>query len=153
MKKKKLKLNILDIAIVVALICVIAVIVFRSEINELLSDPEVAPVTLTISERNVDLEIARGFKSGDEALLVFEDGGEQTVATIAGVRFSSPAGEDPTVRLELTLTLDGYRRIGAYYTAAGEKLSYGGTVTVLLEDGSQSFSVVSAEYLDTTVTQ
>lgn len=140
MNKKKIRLNILDLVIVVALICTVAAIVFRTEILEIFGEPVIAPVELTLSASDVDAETARGFKSGDEVSVVLAEGEEPLVAVITGVRIT--AHEDgENARLELTLTLDGYRRIGVFYTAGGVKLKYDDSVTVLFLEGSQAFTV------------
>lgn len=153
MKKRRLRLNILDIVIVIALLSVIALIIFRGEVDELFGEPKINDIELQLTAQNVNSDIARRFKSGDEALVIFgDDESDSIAARITGVRFNSPT-DDELVKLELTLELSGYRRIGVFYTEKGYKLAYDSEAVIVWDEGAQSFKISSAEFVDTTITQ
>ncbi|MBP5155994.1 MAG: hypothetical protein J6252_05365 [Clostridia bacterium] len=152
MQNRKFRINILDIAIIAAVICVAAIIIFRAEISELIGSPEIATVQLQLEADEVPAETAKTLKSGDAVLLAVEGEQDDIPALITEVRYSSPAGNE-TVRMELTLEAKGYSRFGTFYTERGTKLVYGEKHKVSWENGAIEFALSNCGYKDETVRQ
>ena len=72
MQNRKFRINILDIAIIAAVICVAAIIIFRAEISELIGSPDIATVQLQLDAEEVPAETAKTLKSGETVLLTVE---------------------------------------------------------------------------------
>jgi len=152
MQNRKFRINILDIAIIAAVICVAAIIIFRAEISELIGSPDIATVQLQFDAEEVPAETAKTLKSGETVLLTVEGEPDDLSALITEVRYSSPAGKE-TVRLELTLEIQGYSRFGTFYTARGTKLIYGDKHKVMWDNGTIEFALSKCGYKDETVRQ
>ena len=152
MQNRKFRINILDIAIIAAVICAAAIIFFRSEISELIGTPRISATQMQLTAEEVPVETAKTLKSGDPVRLVIEGEPEEIPAVIAEVRYSSPAG-GKTVKLELTVESSGYSRFGAFYTERGTKLVYGEKQTVRWENGELEFSLAKCGFKDESVRQ
>ncbi|MBO4276940.1 MAG: hypothetical protein J5925_00905 [Clostridia bacterium] len=152
-KNRKFRINMLDIAIIAAVICVAAIIVFRAEINELIGTPEIATVQIQLTADEVPAETAKTLKSGDSATLIYEGEQGELPLAISEVRYTSPAGGGDTVKLELTVETKGYQRFGTYYTEQGVKLGYGSEFAVKWESGSLEFAVANCDYKDESIRQ
>ena len=151
MKKHRIRLNLLDLVIVLCLLCTVALLVFRDEVNELLGEPNIDSVELHISSAGVPDSEARTFKSGDRVGVSLSEDGDPVQCEITAVRFTP--NNDGTVDLELAVIISGYRRVGVYYTESGEKIVYGSPVYIALEEGTLTLYADRAEYIDKTVTQ
>ena len=152
MQNRKFRINILDICIIAAVICIAAAIIFRAEISELIGSPEIAATQLQLTAEEVPVETAQTLKSGDAATLVIEGEPDEIPLLITEVRYTSPSGGD-TVRLELTVESKGYGRFGTFYTERGTKLVYGAKAPVKWESGSFEFAITKCAYKDESIRQ
>ena len=151
---RKFRINILDIALIAVLICVVAVLVFRGELNAIFGNPAVRDIKLVLVSDDTSDENARAFRSGESATVAFGEKGEPVAALITGVRISAPADEDAaTVHLELVLEIKGYRRLGVYYTEDGIKLLYGTSCSVSTGETVSEMSVENTEIIDKDIVQ
>ena len=163
MKKRRLRLNILDIVIFAAVLCAVALVVFSNEIDELLGEPNIKPIELQLNASGISQEAAHSLKSGDNILLYFTDSepNENTAyssAVITEVRIYQTGGEEDAADVGMSVILQGYRRIGVFYSENAQKLTYGAPVTVVWDGGNgelsaQPFGVESAEYVPAIVLQ
>lgn len=122
MKTKKFKLNILDLAIFVAVICAFAVLFFRDTINEFLTKPEIVTYQVNISvdgAGNVENALPAAGKS---VYFEAEDAeGERIEMTLASVE-AEPNPVAASSHAEAVVVFKGYQRFGRYYTENGERI-------------------------------
>jgi hypothetical protein len=113
MEKRKLKVNVLDIAIIVAIICSITAIVFHDVIHETIGTPEIREMTVSVSfdEGADELE----FSENETVSLVLNN--DNGVAISATVQAFSDG--------KLSLGLKGYKKLGRFYTESGELIELG----------------------------
>lgn len=122
MQERRFKINILDLAIVIAVICSVAVLVFRDNIVATFGKPELA--TLQI---NVSIDGAGNVESVSDMsgiMVTFEPESGENVrfgATVASVTVMENAVAAP-YRADATLTVVGYQKLGKYYTETGERI-------------------------------
>ncbi len=131
MQKRKLKLNILDVAIVIAILCSVAVLVFHDTLNEVFGNPEISPLTVSVSPEGGEEAIAN-FVSGESATLKFES------AKLQAVIVSSELNEDGEALVKLSL--NGYKKLGRYYSENGSLIPLDSSCVVQV--GEKEFSVI-----------
>ncbi len=138
MQKRKLKLNILDVVIVVVILCSVSVLVFHDTINEVFGKPEISPLTVSVSPEGEDAKSA--FVLGASVTLEFESTKLQTVVV------SSEFQENGEI--SVNLSLNGYKKLGRYYSENGN-LILSGTACVI-QAGDKEFSAIlgDVEFLD-----
>ncbi|MBQ9848073.1 MAG: hypothetical protein IJO64_03325 [Clostridia bacterium] len=121
MQKRKFKLNILDIAIFVAVICAIATLVFRDTIHEAFSEPEIGTLSLTAHASNADESLKAEFENQTAEFFVNNGNGGTISVPITKLELS---GE--TNGAVISFTCRGYKKLGRFYTENGERLSIEG---------------------------
>ncbi len=122
MQKKRFKVNVLDIAIIVAVLCSFAILFFRETINEFLTKPEIVTFQVNISVDGAGNVANVVPASGNTVLFEpeleeaerIEMTVESAVAEINPVAASNHA--------EVVIVFKGYKRFGKYYTEAGERI-------------------------------
>ncbi len=117
MQKQKFKLNVLDVVIVVAVICSIAVIGFYDYISEIFSKPEIAPVTAVVVVNNDVQNQNEKIKIGEWIAL---DLGNNIKIQAVVVSLEEKEG-----RSQIGLSFNGYERMGRYYSELGVQIKWG----------------------------
>ncbi len=133
MQKRKLKLNILDIAIVVAIICAAATFVFRDTVHEAFTEPEIVTLELTAHASNADSSLIIDFQYRKAEFSVNGESALSDKVLISSVVVDSEAHE-----AVFTFTCSGYRKLGRYYTEDGVRLSVGDACRFTAGDKSVS---------------
>lgn len=113
MEKRKLKFNVLDIAIITVIICAIAVIVFRDVIHDAFGNPEIEPLSVTVAFEE-EIEVPE-FDSDESISVVLDNGYGETVT----------ANVERAEEGELAFVVNGYKKLGRFYTESGELISLG----------------------------
>ncbi len=131
MQKRKLKLNILDVVIVIAILCSVAVLVFHDTINEVFGKPEISPLTVSVSPEGGEDTMA-SFGVGESVTLEFESTKLQAVVV------SSELDEDGEALVKLSL--NGYKKLGRYYSENGNLILSG--VPCVVKAVDKEFSVI-----------
>ncbi len=120
MQKRKAKFNILDVAIVLTVICAIAVLGFRHYIVEFFDEPQIQKTFASVTISNVTPETGWGFKEGDTVeFYPRSDGDEKVGAKIKKITFN----KNNTASVELELK--GYTKFGRIYSEKGEHIKEG----------------------------
>lgn len=131
MQKRKLKINILDVAIFVAIICSVAALIFRDTISDVFSKPEIAALEIAVVVENLPEDRVALFKEGGEVVLEPEsDSAVQITAKIKSCK------REASGRATVVLACSGYKRLGRYYTESGEKLTLNGPYRTVSGDSS-----------------
>lgn len=120
MQKRKVKLNILDIAIFAVIICSVLVLIFRDTIGEFFGKPEIAALEVHVTSVSADNNVNDLFAVGSTVTFTPQRGGKQVQAVVTSATKSFDG------KAEFTLSCNGYQRLGRFYTENGEQLSQGG---------------------------
>ena len=153
MNKRRLKVNALDIALLILIVSAALIIVFRAEINDFFAEPEESEVILTVSADAVEIATANRFRTGARISVCFGDDSDNPLDAVIESAVVTPDGEDGTARLIITFSVNGYRRFGIFYTNEGKKLSDNSAVTVIRSEVELPMAILSAEFADTSVQQ
>jgi len=122
MQKRKIKFNILDLAIILTVICAIAVLGFKHYIVEFFEEPEIVKTTAVVAVSNVNADVGIQLKEGDSVDFYPEsDGDEKVSAKIKKITFA----KNNTASVEVEF--NGYKKFGRIYLEKGE----------LIRDGSE----------------
>ena len=134
MEKRKLKFNILDIAILVAIICSVAVLIFRDVIHDAFGEPEIVElaITLDLGETNID---EFGFDE-NEAVEIFLDEGDGATVLVSVNRIDENS---------LDVVCKGYKKLGRFYTENGDLISIASVCEMQKNDGKIQCEVESVE--------
>ena len=124
MQKRKTRFNILDLAIVAAVICAVAAVIFRNDIAEAFGTPETIGVELTAESGYITVSEAAAFRAR-VASAQLPDGSE---LRIEEALISHP-NEEGLVSLSIRCSFFGYKRIGRYYDLNGERVSLSSVVS------------------------
>ena len=122
MQKKRFKINVLDVAIIVAVLCSLAILFFRETINEFITKPEIVTYQVNISVDGAG-NVANVVPASGKVVTFdseLEDG-EKIEMTIT----SAIAEENPVAasnHAEVVVVFKGYKRFGKYYTESGERI-------------------------------
>lgn len=120
MEKRKAKLNILDIAIFVAIICSIAALVFRDVIHDAFGTPEITQISITVTFDDSIEELE--FNENETVTVVLDNGdGDEVVATVKSFEDGS-----------LQLIGNGYKKFGRYYSESGGLVALGSDCDLLV---------------------
>ncbi|MBE6692891.1 MAG: hypothetical protein E7586_06190 [Ruminococcaceae bacterium] len=136
MEKRKLKLNVLDIAIIAVLICAVVALVFRGTVKEIFdkAEPVTLKVTVTADKENIATdEIFKLYNT------VYIDGNTQLQCAVV----SSDDNETETV---VVLECKGYKKLGRFYTEHGDLLSNVPECTVQYNDMRIRCSIQSVDF-------
>lgn len=130
MQQRKLRLNILDIAIFVAVICAIATLVFRDTIHEAFSDPEIVTLSVTVRVNNADESLKTEFekKNADFSL-----NGRVVEVPISKTEISTVTNE-----ASILFTCRGYKKLGRFYAENGDRLKLGNECRLTVGDKTVS---------------
>lgn len=121
MQKRKLRINILDIAIFVAVICAIATLVFRDTIHEAFSEPEIVTLSVIARADNADVSLKTEFENRTADFFLGSGSGNVITVPIKKTEISPE-----TNAASLSFTCRGYKKFGRYYTENGERIKIGG---------------------------
>jgi hypothetical protein len=128
MEKRKLKVNVIDIAIIVAILCSITVIVFRDVIHDAFGNPEIVELSVTVDVGEALVE-EFGFEENDTVALVLDGGNGASISMTV----------DSFEETSLNFVCNGYKKLGRFYTESGELIELGSGCE--FESGETSYSV------------
>lgn len=120
MQHRKLKLNILDIAIFVAVICAIATLVFRDTIHETFSDPEIVTLSVTVRVNNADESLKTEFENRNADFFLNVGSGIAISVPITKAEIRTDTNE-----ASILFTCRGYKKLGRFYTENDERIGTG----------------------------
>ena len=153
MNKRRFRINALDIAILVVIIAVAVIVVFRSDIDEFLSEPETEVLTVTVRADSVDEDLAMRFRSGNNVTVCFgDDLATKTEAVVTSAAIT-PFGADGKADIVITLRLEGYRKFGIFYNTNDQKISGDLSVTVNYSGSDLNTVLTKVVFEDKTVVQ
>ena len=119
MQKRKFKLNILDIAIVILVICAVVALSFRDTISDMFTKPDIVALQIDVSSDGSDV-----------AKSVLTVG--NTVVFQAQTEIHAVVSESDGVKARLNL--NGYKKLGRYYTENGDPISVGDEYVIRFGD-------------------
>ncbi len=128
MEKRKFKINVVDIAIFIVIICSVAMLVFRGEISDKFGKTEIVAFEITVSADSVSPNSKALFKTGTELVLRPSDEDESIRAVVIDSEFFSSG------KAELLITCNGYEKLAKHYTESGTELFVGGECEIILGD-------------------
>lgn len=145
MQKRKLKFNILDLAIIVVVICSVAVLAFRDTISEIFEEPQMVTLEVTVDINGA--ETVRNALSSKEKTVMFEpESGEETVFEMYVKEIEIlPGSVTVPERARVTLTCVGYSKLGRYYTENGERIYTNTDCAYILSDIRTEGTVILIE--------
>lgn len=129
MTKRKLKLNILDIVIVVAVICSVGAIIFRDYIGDLFVTPEVSDIEIVVVCEDINQFNKNLFVVSNSLTLVSDDGDSYSCVS---------KGCDPESKT-VTLTMRGYERFKLLFGENG--IRFDPSDDMLIKVGSLEYPV------------
>lgn len=119
MQKRKFKLNILDIAIVALIACIIVALSFRDTISDMFSKPDVVVLQIEISSDGSD--VAKTIlTSGNTVVFQAQTDIHAVVAKSDGTKAK--------------LNLNGYKKLGRYYTENNSQITAGEEYVIIFGD-------------------
>ena len=143
MMKRKFKINILDIAIVVAVICSIGTVIFRDTISEAFGKPEITTLEITFAVAEDSEEDIAALATTAELYLQLDPESEEMVKlTLDSLK--SEADGAATV----TVTCMGYRRLGRFYSEDNRKIEINSEYTIFAGDAELTVNVSDVSILD-----
>ncbi len=123
--KRKAKFNILDLAIVLAIICAVAVLGFRHYIVEFFDEPNIVKTSATVTLSGVNEEVGLKFNQDDTVEFYPDsDADEKVSATVKSITFNK--NNTATVELEFK----GYTKFGRIFLEKGEQIRQGSDYVV-----------------------
>ncbi len=121
MNKRKVKVNVLDFAILAAIVCSIAALIFHDTINEVFEKPEITSVEISVVADSLPDDAFSILVAGKSAVLKIKDGNGADIETsLKSVKTDSKGNTT------FVVVCSGYRKLGRYYTETGEKLNVNG---------------------------
>ncbi len=140
MQKRKTKINILDIAILLAIICSVAALIWRDTISEAFGKPEIVTLEMTVVTEKLKEEDVAVLKNG-ESITVSVDSEDKTEinAKITSVK------TDKSGKVTMVLSFDGYRSLGRYYNEQNQKITVNAACTAKLGDKQYKATLQSVE--------
>lgn len=121
MQKRKMKINVLDVAIFAAIICSVAALFFRDTVAEVFEQPEITTVEISVVAESLPEDSSSFLIAGKDAVLKYSNGdGSKINTTLKSVKTDSDGNTT------FTVVCSGYKRLGRFYTADGEKLNLNG---------------------------
>ena len=136
MQKRVFKFNILDLVIFIVIICAIAVLVFRSNINEMFEGTESVTLEISLDVAGED-NVSQTLDSLSKTVMFEPESGKDTVieVNVAEVEIS-PDSKDHPDEARVVVACIGYKKLGRYYTENGERI-YNNTESALLINGNR----------------
>ena len=140
MQKQKFKINILDIAIFIVIICCVAVLIFRDTINDYFGEPEITHISVTVAFENALPAAQASASEGVEAVFKpIKNGDLKLDARI------SKLVVDTDLKSEITISCKGYKKLGRFYTEGGELISLGSECSVNFAGGDAYGIIIKIE--------
>ena len=122
MQKRAFKFNILDIVIIFAVICSIAVLAFHDTISELFTEPDMVTLEISVSisgEENVN----KAHEVFAKPIVLQPRSDKDTAVNVNVVNVIVPADSDATPNeADVIVACIGYKKLGRYYTKSGERI-------------------------------
>ena len=135
MQKRKMKINILDFAIFVAIACSVAALLFHDVINDFFQQPEITSIEMTLVTDTLPDDSASILIAGKSAILKAKDGnGTDLEISLKSVKTDSKGNTT------FTMSCSGYKKLGRCYAENGEKFNVNGKY--ILNFGSVSLECV-----------
>lgn len=135
MEKRKLKLNVLDVAIIVVVICAVVALVFRGTVKDAFNEPEMVKLKVVVTTDKANTATAEIFKLNNT---VYIDGDNQLQSEVVRV-------DEDENELIVILECKGYKKFGRIYTEHGEQLSGVSECTVQYDDYRAKCDIQSIE--------
>ncbi len=121
MQKRKVKVNVLDFAIFIAILCSVAALIFHDTIDEIFEQPEITKIEISVVADSLPDDASSILVAGKSVILKMKDNdGTDIETTLKSVKTDSKG--DTT----FTVTCSGYKKLGRYYIENGEKLNING---------------------------
>lgn len=142
MQRRKLKLNIVDIAIVVIIICSLSVIAFRDTIGDFFGKPDIMPIEIEFSGQISDENAKSSFAVGKTVGLT-SNSGVNLQMIITGVTFD----ENGTATIKTSL--NGYEKLGRFYAENGDLLDIEGEFSMSANQHDLQCKLKNVEFVGT----
>lgn len=125
MQKNKKKINILDVAIFVAILCSLLVLVFRDTISEAFGKPEIVTLEITVVSEKLSEEKITALEEGKTLEITPSSDSETKInAKIVSVK------TEKNGNVTITLSCTGYKRLGRYFTESNQNIDIRSDCTV-----------------------
>ncbi len=147
-QKQKFKVNILDVAIFIVIICCVAVLIFRDTINEFFGEPEITHISVTVSfDGTLPAEQA---EASEGTNVVFKPIRSDELKLDARIRrpVTVNSSANPATS-QMTITCKGYKKLGRFYTESGELIALGSECSLSFS-GSEAYGRVTKVELSNT---
>ncbi len=141
MQKRKYKLNALDIAIFIVVLCSVAVIMFRDSISGFLGTTEISMIDITLTIENDSSSQSALISTGKP--VVFEPESSTDIKADALVKKSIESTESENSATEFVITCTGYKKFGRFYTENGDRISIGEASKITIDETDITCKVVS----------
>ncbi len=115
MQKRKAKFNIIDLAIILVVICALAVLGFKNYIIEFFEEPQITKTTATVTLSNVSADTGLKLKNGD-SLEFYPESDADGKTKIRIINISYDKHNTAVAEIEFK----GYSKFGRIYTEQGE---------------------------------
>ncbi len=132
MHKRKFKLNILDLAIVIALICSVGALFFRDSINEAFGHPQMASLEMTFVAGDATEENITGLVTNSELTLQLDSSDPESKVYLNLHSLKNDQDGNTTI----TVVCTGYSRLGRFYSENDEKINLNTTYTLTAGDAN-----------------
>lgn len=119
MTKRKIKFNILDVAIVLIALASCFLVFFSDAVSELFGDPEIEIVEMTVKINDADAVLQISQSVGRSVMFVTEKQGEYSEFQVLEVISDLSQKPDSAT---VVLACRGYEKFGRFYTENGERI-------------------------------
>lgn len=141
MQKRKYKLNALDIAIFIVVLCSVAVIMFRDSISGFLGTTEVSMIDITLTVEKDSSSQGALITTGKS--VVFEPEASTDIKADALVKKALESKGIENSDDEFVITCTGYKKFGRFYTENGDRISIGEDSKITIDETEITCKVVS----------
>ena len=139
MQKRKYKLNALDIAIFIVIICSVFVIMFRDSISGFLGTNEISMIDITLAIENDSASQNVLISTGES--VIFEPEASTDIKADALVKKAPETNENSNT--EFVITCTGYKKFGRFFTENGDRISIGSDCKINIDETEMTCKVVT----------
>ncbi len=144
MQKQKFKINILDIAIFVVILCCVAVLIFRDTINDYFGEPEITHISVTVAFENALPAAQVNATEGIDAVFKPIKNGDLKL----DARIRKLVVAEDSVKSQITISCKGYKKLGRFYTESGELISLGSECSIGFAGAEANGKITKVEVLN-----
>lgn len=131
MQKRRLKFNIIDVAILVVLVCSVCSLIFRDNIVEIFGTPEIESVEIKVCAEN-NGNLSESLISG--AVMELHFGNNMKAQAVVS---STEVSDDGKIYVKASL--NGYKRLGRFYSENGNPFEIGNEYLADFNGGKIAF--------------